>query len=168
MFYEQILSLLIRNEVRFAVVGGVAVVLHGVMRFTNDLDIIVDLEQENVRRLLLAMEQLHYRPRLAVDAKLVADPKVRADWMVNRNLKAFTFWNPDKQYREVDILLSESENPDFFKRATVVSAGDLQVPVVSIEDLIDMKLRAGRKRDYDDVAALREVREISRIDYGIR
>lgn len=168
MFYEPILSLLIQNQVRFAVVGGVAVVLHGVMRFTADLDIVVDLEEGNLRRLIESMEQLHYRPRLPVDPKSFMNPDIRTEWINNRDLKAFTFWNPELGHREVDVLLSESENADLFKHATVVVAGSLEIPVVSIDDLIAMKLRSGRKRDYDDVAALRKVREISRIDYGTR
>ncbi len=42
-----ILTSLAAAEVRFLVVGGVAVVLHGHPRFTADLDLVLDLERTN-------------------------------------------------------------------------------------------------------------------------
>ena len=50
--FEKLLAGLVRAKVDFAVVGGVAVILNGYHRQTNDPDILVDPSPENVRRLL--------------------------------------------------------------------------------------------------------------------
>ena len=50
MYYENVFRSLQKNNIRYAVAGGIALVLHGVVRFTADLDLIVDLEQENLKR----------------------------------------------------------------------------------------------------------------------
>jgi len=50
LYYENVFRVLQKNNIRYAVAGGVALVLHGVVRFTADVDLIVDLEQENLRR----------------------------------------------------------------------------------------------------------------------
>lgn len=52
---EWVLTPLERAEVRYLVVGGVAVVLHGYLRTTLDLDLVVQLERGNVERALSAI-----------------------------------------------------------------------------------------------------------------
>ena len=51
--------------VRYLVAGGLAVVAHGFVRFTADVDLIVDLDPDNVRRAMTALAKLGYRPREA-------------------------------------------------------------------------------------------------------
>ena len=48
MFYEEVFRALNKNKVRYLVVGGGAVVLHGVVRMTADLDLFVDLKENNL------------------------------------------------------------------------------------------------------------------------
>ena len=48
-FFEDVLVLLRDCGVRFVIVGGTAVILHGVPRTTADLDLVVDMEPSNVR-----------------------------------------------------------------------------------------------------------------------
>lgn len=43
------------HEVRYLVVGGVAAIVHGVPRTTFDLDLLVEADEENARRLLEAL-----------------------------------------------------------------------------------------------------------------
>jgi len=50
IFYEDVLRALDAAAIRFVLVGGVAVILHGVPRTTADLDLVIDLEEGNVRR----------------------------------------------------------------------------------------------------------------------
>jgi len=51
------------------VVGGVAVVLHGSLRTTADLDLVVRIERANAERAIGALESLGYRPRALVPAE---------------------------------------------------------------------------------------------------
>src|SRR5687767_6525661 len=55
--YEKLLAALARNEVDFAIVGGIAVILNGYPRLTLDLDIVVSEEPANIKRLLDCLGQ---------------------------------------------------------------------------------------------------------------
>jgi len=50
-----ILSALNDANVRYLIVGGLAVVAHGYVRFTQDIDLVVQLERENVLRAMSAL-----------------------------------------------------------------------------------------------------------------
>ena len=47
---EMVVKALNDAKVKYLVVGGVAVVAHGYERFTRDLDLVIGLEAENIRR----------------------------------------------------------------------------------------------------------------------
>jgi len=63
------------------VVGGVAVVLHGHLRFTAALDLVISLDRGNLSRGLRALEGLGYRPRAPVALDEFLDPEVRRTWI---------------------------------------------------------------------------------------
>ena len=50
MFHERILRELGRNKIKYLIVGGVAVNLHGYDRVTGDLDILLQLEDANLKK----------------------------------------------------------------------------------------------------------------------
>src|SRR5213596_2575549 len=77
-------------NVRYLVAGGLAVVAHGYVRFTADVDLIVDLEPANVVRAVAALESLGYRPRAPVAFAEFADPRKRAEWARDKNLTVFS------------------------------------------------------------------------------
>ena len=60
---DRIFAALETSGVRYLVVGGVAVVLHGHPRFTADLDLVLSLDDDNLARALPALEDFRYRPR---------------------------------------------------------------------------------------------------------
>ncbi|HIE32693.1 MAG TPA: hypothetical protein EYP81_01410 [Thermodesulfobacteriaceae bacterium] len=62
MFYEEVFRKLNQKGVRYAVTGGIALVLHGVVRLTADLDLIVELSPENLRRFLDAPRNWAFSP----------------------------------------------------------------------------------------------------------
>lgn len=152
---ERVLERLNEEQVRYLVVGGVAVVLHGYLRTTADLDLVIDLREENVRRALRALESLGYRPRAPVAASDFADPATRESWVREKGLEVFSLWSDGFPGLEVDLFVREP-----FDFAAVYSAVDpvqlarTAVRVVPRPLLIDMKRRTGRPRDLEDIAAL--------------
>jgi hypothetical protein len=50
--FEGLLALLVKNDVLFTVVGGVAVCIKGFLRTTDDLDVLVEDGIPNITRLL--------------------------------------------------------------------------------------------------------------------
>ena len=154
--YAQIFAALDDADVRYVIVGGLAVVLHGHARLTVDLDLVLDLATGPSVRAVAALSDLGLRPRLPVTAADFADATIRQSWIVDRNLQVFSLHDPDDPRREVD-LFAEAPLPfeDLYAASDLVDIGDMSVRVASIEDLIVMKVAAGRPQDLADVEALR-------------
>ena len=78
-----ILKALADADVRYVTVGGFAVILHGHLRTTKDLDLVIDLEPGNCKRALEALSGIGLQPRLPVQMVDFADPEIRRDWAEN-------------------------------------------------------------------------------------
>ena len=94
-------------RVRYVVVGGLAVVLHGHPRMTVDLDVVVDLAPGPASRAMDALTSLGLLPRLPVTARAFADPEQRQQWVAQRNLQVFSLYDPADPFREVDVFAVE-------------------------------------------------------------
>src|SRR5208337_5121963 len=71
--YEELLTVLNRQKVRYLVVGGVAVNLYGIERMTGDIDIIIEMSPANLERFLDAAQMLKLKPSIPVKYKDIAD-----------------------------------------------------------------------------------------------
>jgi predicted nucleotidyltransferase len=160
-FVERVFKELRDNEVRYVVVGGVALLLHGVVRLTLDLDLAVLLERDNLTSFLGVMEKLGMRPRVPVPPSDILDPDKVAEWKSEKNMKAFTFLNPREPGDEIDLLIEEIIPFDeIMKDAVTFSISGVPVKVVSIEHLKKMKSISGRAQDLADLESLAELEKI--------
>ncbi|RLD12370.1 MAG: hypothetical protein DRI22_05375, partial [Caldiserica bacterium] len=64
--FESILEELSKRNILFIVVGGVAVNLHGIPRMTYDIDILLKMEDENLRKFCSLMKEKGYKPKVPV------------------------------------------------------------------------------------------------------
>ncbi|MDE2180336.1 MAG: hypothetical protein KGJ40_05750 [candidate division NC10 bacterium] len=152
---ESILDALNRARVRYLVVGGVAVVLHGYLRTTADLDLIVQLDRDNVLRAIRALRDHDYRPRAPVAAEEFAERQVREQWIREKGLAVFTLWSPAHPTLEIDLFVSEPFDFDaVYARALRVLLEKTEATVIALEDLITLKRGVGRPRDLEDITAL--------------
>jgi predicted nucleotidyltransferase len=157
---EQILAALGDARVRYLVVGGVAVVLHGYLRVTADLDLVIELETTNVRRAVAAFERLGFRPRAPVALAEFADAEIREGWIREKGLTVFSLWSPELPGFEVDLFVREPfDFGEVHARAVRVELATCTATVISLADLIVLKQQAGRSRDQEDVAALQALGE---------
>lgn len=142
-------------EVRYVVVGGLAVVLHGHARLTADIDLVVDLAPDAAHRALDALTGIGMRPRLPVAAADFADPATRESWIREKGMRVFSLWDPRNPMRVVDLFV---EHPipfeDLWNRSEIVRLAGVDVRVASIPDLIALKRMAGRPVDRSDIEAL--------------
>lgn len=148
-------------EVRYVVVGGLAVLAHGYLRATNDIDLVVDLAPENAARAVEALAGLGFRPLAPVAMLEFADSDRRREWIEEKEARVFGLFSDDHPSVRVDLFLEEPfDLEEILERARreEVAAG-VEVPFLGLEDLIRMKLSAGRPRDLDDVEKLRLLRE---------
>ncbi|MFH1710023.1 MAG: DUF6036 family nucleotidyltransferase [bacterium] len=158
MFYQKEISALNENKVRYMVVGGVALVLHGVVRLTADLDIMLDLSCKNLSTFLKVMKDLGYEPKLPVDPCDILDPKKRKKWAKEKNMIAFAFFNKKHDYKEIDMFIDEYIPFDAaYKRKKTLLAEDVKINIVSFDDLIALKKISAREQDKKDIKMLKEL-----------
>ena len=158
--YGDVLSALNERGVRYVVVGGIAVVLHGHARLTVDLDLVVDLAVGPATEAVHTLSELGFRPRLPVAADDFADPGIRAEWVEHRHLQVFSMYDPTNPIREVDLFAAYPVPfAELLARSTVAMLGSTPVRIASIEHLIAMKEAAGRDRDAADIEALRQLQD---------
>ncbi|HVV88294.1 MAG TPA: nucleotidyl transferase AbiEii/AbiGii toxin family protein [Kofleriaceae bacterium] len=160
LFFEDVLALLRDGGVQYVIVGGTAVIVHGVPRTTADLDLVVDLDPANLRRLVAAMIRLGYRPRVPVDPHELCDPARRREWVEDKGMRAFIFQWPGHPLADIDVLIdSPLDYAELSRHAERLDAGGLHLRIASVDDLIRMKTAAAREQDLDDVDALRRLQE---------
>ena len=149
--FERVLAVLSQSGVRYVVVGGVAGVLHGADRLTADLDVVVDLAPEACRTMMDALSTLGYRAR----APSEANREQRAN---EKHMQVFSLWDPENALPTLDLFLRyPMDFNELVRNAMSVTLGDVEAKIASIDDLIAIKLKAGRPRDLEDVERLRDV-----------
>lgn len=147
-----------KHGVDYLTIGAWAVVAHGYVRATVDIDFIANQDRENLKRLAAALGELNARLR-GVDAdKLGIDP-TNAETLASG--ASFTM---ETDAGPVDFLNDVPGALDFETmrlRANQVEASGVSIWVVGYEDLIRMKRASGREQDLLDVAELERVRRES-------
>jgi predicted nucleotidyltransferase len=147
-------------DVDYMLIGGLAVNFYGIPRMTYDLDLMIALHPENILNLVSRLIEWGYKPRAPVDPRELADAEKRRSWIREKNMKAFSFYNEKEAIGEVDILIDlPMPYEELRERARVFDIEGTRVPVVSVQDLIDLKLRAGRQQDLSDAEHLKAVLE---------
>jgi hypothetical protein len=160
MYYERVFRVLEEKGVRYAVAGGVALVLHGVVRFTADLDLLVDLDRKNLERFLLVMQELGYRPRNPVHAADLLDPAKRQEWKREKSMQVFSFVDPAQPMSLIDVFLEEPMPfPEISAAIVRMTAKGTTIPVVSVEHLKRLKRLAARPQDLADIEALESLEQ---------
>ncbi len=159
MFYEELFAALAKHRVAYAVIGGLAVNLHGVPRMTYDVDIVCVRTSENLASLGHALAELSLRIRQPLLLETFADPEVQRIAREEHNMLALTFTDPNDPLREVDVLVATAFDADaIVARAEARPWNDLTVSIASLDDLVQMKSNTGRAQDEADVLHLRRLR----------
>lgn len=159
--YEDIFRKLNKENIRYLLIGGVAVILYGVPRATGDVDIMLSMSSENILKFVKSMGEFGYKPKVPVKPEEFADPVKRKEWQEQKNMKVFSFQHPDDLFMVVDVMIN---NPiDFenaYKKRKVISKWGTEISVVPKEDLIKLKQIAGRDQDLSDIALLKKGEEL--------
>ena len=152
MLIRKIIRALVDHKVKYALIGGYAVALHGAIRGTVDIDIAIPLNKAAFQRAETALREIGLEPRLPITATEVFS--FREEYIRKRHLKAWSFVNPRNPLEVVDILITE----DASTISTVNKrAFGITIKVAAIADLIAMKKKAGRAQDLEDIKALRKL-----------
>lgn len=146
------------KKIRYLVVGGLALVLHGVVRLTADLDLMLDLSKNNMSKFLEVMKSLGYKPKLPVDPLDILDPEARKKWAREKNMIVFAFIGQKQDYKEIDVFINEPiPFKKAYKRKKTLRAKDVKINVISLKDLIALKEISAREQDIKDIKMLKEL-----------
>jgi len=148
-FLNRVCSALADKGVRYAVVGGHAVALHGAVRGTVDVDIAVAWNLKSLQSAEQALSGIGLTSRLPISADDVF--QFRDEYIENRNLIGWNFYNPSDPTEQVDLVITY--NLKGKKVGTVDTTGG-PVRILGRKDLIAMKRASGRPQDLEDVKAL--------------
>jgi predicted nucleotidyltransferase len=138
--FKEFIESLNKNDVRYVVIGGYAVVYHGYVRSTNDIDIWVDIHEDNINKILKALDDFGFS---------------------SLNLKAQDF-SPNQIIQlgfppnRID-LISTPAGVDFdtcYDTREQVIIDDITVNFINLENLIKAKKASNRTRDLADIEEL--------------
>lgn len=160
--FEEIVRVLDAADVRFIVVGGVAVVAHGYGRLTRDLDLVIQLDADIVRHAFNALGSLGYGPTAPVTAEGLADPQQRQRWIEDKGMTVLNFHSDRHRETPIDLFVTEPfDFDDEYRSALVVEiAPGRDVRVVRLNTLLRLKDLAGRPQDVADALELRNLHGI--------
>jgi len=80
---------------------------HGYGRATFDVDLVVQLQSDNVRRAMEALEALAYRPLTPVATRDFADPETREGWIRDKRMIVFQLHSDSHRDTRIDLFVSE-------------------------------------------------------------
>jgi len=142
--FARILEDLNRAEVRYVLIGGVALIRHGVVRATRDIDAVFDPDTDNLSRIRsLVAKWEATRP----DGSPVPEDGIGPQ----RSIHLST------EMGDLDLVSEAIAGVSFeqlLARAEVRKVDGVEAPICSLADLVAMKRAVGRERDLADLADL--------------
>jgi len=145
------------NKIKYIVVGGLAVNLHGIPRTTYDIDLLVEMSDENLKKYLCMLKSWGFKPKAPVNMKDCLKEENRKNWIKEKNMKAINFYNDKWAISEIDMLIDAPIDYSRAKAGAVnIKAEKVAIPVISIQDLIKMKKISKREQDLSDITHLKK------------
>lgn len=151
---RELLERLSQAEIRFVLVGGLAVNAWGYLRATQDVDVVPDPAPENLAKLDSLLKELG--GRVDVGGRLLAPSAISAFLRTGDRTLVLT------ELGRIDVLQGLPQVPAFAELdadATAVEVEGLTLRVCSLEHLLAMKRASERPRDRDDLEALEAARD---------
>jgi len=157
---DALLLTLARSRVRFVVIGGIAVGVHGYVRGTKDVDVCPDPSADNLRELAAVLRGLDARQvELADDfapEELPFDPLDPDDLAEGGNFRLHTRLGALDIMQWIPGIDADAAYPVLAADAITVELRDAELEICSLAHLRRMKETAQRPQDLLDLANLPE------------
>lgn len=158
MKIAELLQSLADAQVQYVLVGGLAVQLHGFLRATFDIDLVLAMNDANLARFIQVAKDYGLKPGIPVPIESLRNADQIEQWHREKGMLAFSLREPQTGGGVVDVIV----RPDvaFDKLMANAVEGKLfgrRIWVASIEDLLAMKRIANRPKDRLDIEALEKV-----------
>jgi predicted nucleotidyltransferase len=151
----RLLARLADADIDFVVIGAIAVVAHGHIRTTRDVDITYATGQANLDAL--------GRTLVDLDARLRGVTEVVPFIPDGRTLSRVELLTLETREGSLDLLAHPPGAPAYAEMkasADVIELDGRSIRIASLDDLLSMKRAAGRPRDRDDIEALEALRRL--------
>ena len=157
-YFEQIFIALNRKRVKYLLIGGVAINLYGIERMTADVDLMLELEENNLRKFVAAMGALGYKPKVPVKAEDLISASKRQEWIREKGMTVFSFYHPKYPFRLVDVLIeTDVDFVSAYAKRTMLKTPGTVTPLADVDTLIALKTIADRPQDRADIEHLRRI-----------
>jgi hypothetical protein len=143
--FQDFIHALNNNQVRYLLVGGYSVILHGYSRSTGDMDIWVDKTVQNYQCLVKAFQEF----------RMAMFDMTESKFLLNADIDVFTFGQSPVC---IDLMTSVKglNFTEAYDHSQLINIERLEIRVISHSDLLIAKKAAGRARDLDDIEKLRK------------
>lgn len=146
---QQFIVLCEKQDVRMLMVGGGAVNFHGYQRHSADVDFWIETTAENFKKLILVFHELGFELEDFPEEVKNQNQNISIKFSpTSLNLELITRFSINKTFEEA-FLQSE--------KVEVKELNFLRWNVLSLEDLITSKKKAGRPKDLLDIQQLKEI-----------
>lgn len=138
--FKEFIELLNKNNVRYIIIGGYAVVYHGYVRSTNDIDIWIDIRKDNIKKVIKALDAFGFSSLNITEADFSPNQIIQLGCPPNR----------------IDLITTPA-GIDFetcYESGEQVIIDNITIKFIDLENLIKAKKASGRTRDLADVEEL--------------
>jgi hypothetical protein len=155
----ELLQSLADANVQYVLVGGLAVQLHGFMRATFDIDLVLAMNNANLERFIEVAQKFNLTPGIPVPLESLKNAAQIDQWHREKGMLAFSLREQKVAGSVVDVLVRPEIT--FERLTTNAVTGELfgrRVMIASIDDLLAMKRIANRPKDQLDIVALEMIK----------
>jgi hypothetical protein len=154
----ELLQALSDARIRYVLVGGMAVQLHGFLRATFDIDLVLAMDDANLMKFIGLARQFGLAPAIPVPIESLADAALIEEWHREKGMLAFSLRELQPGGSVVDVLVRPTVPFETLSNHAVT--GELfgrRIPIACITDLLTMKRAANRPKDRLDIEALEKI-----------
>ncbi len=145
--FKEFFASLGSKKVRYLLIGGYAVIVYGYSRNTSDIDLVVSNDAENAKRCVEALAQFGFAGEALSEDLFLGPPE-----------KVVQLGFPPVKIEILNYLEGVAFD-EAYERRTTVRIEDIDIDVISLEDLIQNKTKVGRLQDLLDIEKLTERNE---------
>lgn len=141
--FIRILKAFAEKGVEYTLIGGVAVILHGFPRLTEDIDILLKADVQNIEKLKSAL------------GEVFNDPSVKEIELSDlKNYSVLRYGAPDGFY--IDLIARLGEVADYGNVASEkINVEGVRIKVATAEALYRLKKESLRPKDQNDALFLK-------------
>lgn len=137
-----------KHGVKMILVGGSAVNYYGYKRHSADIDFWIDNSQLNFTKLVYALQDIGYHIDRLPEQVLCGEQNISLKFSPDLEIELITRFNPGKTFEEA-----------LYESVEYVAKDQpfLKWNIISLEDLINSKIKSGRPKDMMDVVELQKI-----------